>query len=345
MAVYKHKNGRWYYKLQIRGIRYHKAIPEAIDKKSAENAETKIKSELLSGRFDLIENKKEMTFFQLCDRFQEFAHNNRVNHAKDTGIVKKLKNFYGNCLLTDFVPFAVERYRTKRKKEGYKPATINKETGILRRMFNIAVDNGWMTTNCALKRFVKPMTVENAAVKILTTAEEQALLNACVGDCAYMRPIIMCALYAGLRKSEILTLKWANVDLEKGIITLLVQKNSKKSDIPMSGLLKAEFEKLHKNKTSAYVFVNPETNEPYVNIRKTYTKALRIAGITDFTFHALRHTACTRMLELGIGVDVVQEILRHSTPAITLAVYNHINQDRKFAAVQRLADYKKVQGL
>ena len=67
MTVYKHDNGHWYCRFQIRGKRYHQAIPEANDKKTAEKAEIKLKSEILSGRYDLIENKKEFTFHQLCD--------------------------------------------------------------------------------------------------------------------------------------------------------------------------------------------------------------------------------------------------------------------------------------
>lgn len=341
MTVKKHKNGRWYCRFQIRGKRYHEAIPEATDKKSAEKAEIKLKSELLSGRYDLIENKKEFTFFELCDKFEEYALNNRKNYSKDRGMVKKLKNFYGNCLLSSFDNFAVERYRTKRQKDNMKPATINKEIGILRRMFNIAIDNNWMLKNPALKRSVKPMVVDNTEKKIITAQEEERLLAACTGECAYLKPIILCALHSAMRKTEILSLEWKNVDLENRIITILVQKNRKKSYIPISNTLLKEFKKLYAKKSSKYVFVNPLTNQPYVNIRNTFNKVLKQANITDFTFHALRHTACTRLLEQGVSIDVVKEIMRHSNIQITLEVYNHINQQRKIEAINALENYGK----
>lgn len=341
MTVYKHNNGRWYYRFQIRGKRYHEAIPEATDKKSAEKAEIKIKSELLSGRYDLIEGKKELTFFQLCDKFEEYAENNRKNYQKDKGMVKKLKTFYGNCLLSKFDSSEVEKFRTKRKLDGMKPATINKEVGILRRMFNIAIDNGWMTKNPALKKSVKPMAVENTEKKVLTFEEEKRLLSACTGECAYLKPIIICALHSAMRKSEILGLEWKNVDLENRLITILVQKNRKKSYLPISETLLKELKKLHQQKSSKYVFVNPITNLPYVNIRNNYNKVLKQAKIADFTFHTLRHTACTRLLEKGVSIDVVKEIMRHSNIQITLDVYNHINQQRKFDAVKVLEIYGK----
>ena len=341
MAVYKHKNGRWYCKFQVRGKRYHLAIPEANNKKMAELFENNIRTEVLCDRFDFFQNKKEFTFHQLCDKFEEYAVNNRKNYAKDRGMIKRLKNFFGNCLLSNFDSFAIEKYRTKRKNDGKKPATINKEVGILRRMFNIAIDNGWMRKNPALKCAVKPMFVENTEKKILTIDEEKRLLSACKDDCEYIKPIIICALHTGMRKSEILNLKWQNVDLNNRLITILVQKNRKKSYLPISDTLAEELNKLYILKTSDYVFVNPLTNKPYVNIRNTYTKVLKQAKITNFNFHSLRHTACTRMLEKGVEIDVVKEIMRHSNISITLEVYNHINQDRKIEAIRVLNDYSK----
>jgi len=125
------------------------------------------------------------------------------------------------------------------------------------------------------------------------------------------------------------------------LITILVQKNRKKSYLPISDTLAEELNKLYALKTSDYVFVNPLTNKPYINIRNTYTKVLKQAKITNFNFHSLRHTACTRMLEKGVEIDVVKEIMRHSNISITLEVYNHINQDRKIEAIRVLNDYSK----
>ena len=339
MTVYQHKNSRWYCRFQIRGKRYHEALPEATDKKSAENAEIKLKSELLSGRFDLIENKKERTFFQMSDLFEEYAKNNRSNYDKDKGMVKKLKNFYGNKLLRDFTPQLVEKYRTKRIKENKKPATINKEIGILRRMFSLALDNSWIKSNPAVKKHIRPLNVENTLKRTLTVEEEIDIINACVDDLEYLKLVILFALHLGLRKSEILNLKWENIDLEKGQIAILIQKNRKKAFIPLSETLKKELKVLQKNAKTSYVIVNPLTNKPYKNIRNNYNKILGKANITNFTFHALRHTACTRLFELGVGIDVIKDIMRHSNISVTLDVYNHISQGRKTNAINLLENY------
>jgi integrase len=208
-------------------------------------------------------------------------------------------------------------------------------------MFSIAVDNDWLQKNPALKNSVPPLVVEQTEKRILTSIEENRLLSACTNECAYLKPIIICALHSAMRKEEILKLEWKNVDLDKRIITILIQKNRKKSYIPMSKTLTDELLKLYKERTSKFVFVNPITNLPYVNIRNNYNKVLKQAGISNFTFHTLRHTACTRLLEQGVPVDVVKEIMRHSNVQITLDVYNHINQNRKFDAINALENYGK----
>ncbi len=104
---------------------------------------------------------------------------------------------------------------------------------------------------------------------------------------------------------------------------------------------KKELLKLYKSRTSEYVIVNPLTNLPYKDIHRSYNKLLNKADIKDFTFHSLRHTACTRLIECGVPLDVVKDIMRHSDIAITLEIYNHINQDRKINAIKALENYGK----
>lgn len=108
MSVYKHKNGRWYYKFVIQGKQYHKAIPEAVDKKTAEIAEVRIKSDIFQGKYDLVENKGTQPFSVIVDMFIEYAKNNRTGWKNDMSEVNILKNFFKN---TSF-----KRYNTKKNR-------------------------------------------------------------------------------------------------------------------------------------------------------------------------------------------------------------------------------------
>lgn len=338
MTVYQ-KGKRWYFAFQIRGKRYHQAIPEATNKKMAEQAEAKVKAELLGDRYDLVDYKRQRSFFMLSDKFEEYVKINCKGFINDISAVKKLKNFFGDQKLTEITPFLIEKYRSKRKAAKMKPATINREIGVLRRMFSMAEKYKWIDTNPALKKFIKPLKVDNKKINVLTSEQVISLLNACTGDCLFLKPIILCALNTGMRKSEILKLEWKDVDIENKLITILTQKNGKKAEIPISTKLLMEFKKLRLKKSSKYVFVNPVTNSHYVNIRYSLIKVFSTAGIKNFTFHGLRHTACTRLIELGVELDVVREIMRHSNLNITLEVYNHINQKRKRNAIELLSNY------
>ena len=156
MSVYN-KNNRWYYNFQIRGERYHRAVPEATTRKMAEQAETKVKAELLGDRYDLVEYKKQETFFTLGERFEQYVKSNCKGYINDLSALKKLKEFFGDKKLKEFTPFIIEQYRQHRKKLGMKGATINREIGVLRRMMTMAENYGWIKYNPAVKRYIKPL--------------------------------------------------------------------------------------------------------------------------------------------------------------------------------------------
>lgn len=101
-----------------------------------------------------------------------------------------------------------------------------------------------------------------------------------------------------------------------------------------------EFLKLKENKSpnGDDVFVNPQTGTKYLRPEKSFNKAVKNAEVRNFRFHDLRHTAATRMTELGIDLAVVQEILGHSDIKTTMR-YAHPVPERKLKAIEALNDY------
>lgn len=229
MVVYQDKeNERWYFRVQIRGKRYHRAVPEATTRRDAEKAETIFKAELLQGRYGLADNKGEMLFDELKHVFIEYAMSNKRSWKGNVSCLNKLIAFFGGKRLKDITPFMIENYRAERKKfrkkdkSPLKNATINREIEVLRKMFNIAIDNDWLDENPCSAKKVKPFREDNKKERYLEPNEEARLLNVCIGEYAYIRPIIICALHTGMRKGEILNLKWDCVDIKNKYITLLV---------------------------------------------------------------------------------------------------------------------------
>lgn len=340
MSVYQNTNGRWYYKFVIRGKQFHKAIPEATNKRDAEKAEIRIKSELLQGKYDFVENKGTKPFSVMSELFKEYAKNNRRGWRNDFAMVKNLESYFDSFQIKDITPARIESYRKKRDKlDKMKPATINREIGIMRRMFALAIKEGLTDYNPCLAVNLKPLKVDNIKERFLTKKEEKVLLEKCVGENAYIKPMIICSLRTGMRVGEILDLKWKdNIDFKNGCINLLKTKNNKVRKIPISKELLKILEDLERDKISEFVFTNPKTGAGYYGVKKVFARVCKDANITDLTFHALRHTAATRMVAAGVDLVVVKEILGHADLKTTQR-YAHPVPERKLKAIEALENY------
>jgi len=181
---------------------------------------------------------------------------------------------------------------------------------------------------------------DNLRKRVLSLDEEARLLEC---SAYHLRPIILTALYTGLRKSEILSLVWKNVDFNNNIIIIpsFNNKSKKEKTVPLSSILrKLLLElKLKNNSVSEYVFLDEkETNMK--DIKTAFYNACRRSGIEGLVFHDLRHTAGTRMLESGVGIVEISDILGHSSIELTRKRYLHPNQSLR-DAVEKLANFNK----
>lgn len=141
--------------------------------------------------------------------------------------------------------------------------------------------------------------MHNQVERILTPEEEERLL-ACSPP--HLEPIIITALNTGMRKGEILSLRWEDVDLENNVITIRqeVSKSKKTRRIPINTTLrKLLLEQRLKSGGSLFVFLNSEGN-PYKRhdaVKGAYERTCKKSGIKGLRFHDLRHTFASRALE------------------------------------------------
>jgi site-specific recombinase XerD len=87
-----------------------------------------------------------------------------------------------------------------------------------------------------------------------------------------------------------------------------------------------------------FVFYNHETGKPFVDLKAGFALACRKAGIYDVSWHTLRHTFASRLLDRGVDIVTVQQLLGHSTVTVTMR-YSHTNLDSKKAAVAKLVSF------
>jgi len=249
---------------------------------------------------------------------------------RDELCLKHLISFFGDKKLSNIKPNDIDDYKSCRLNN-VKPATVNRELEVLRHMFNLAERwSRFFGKNPVSKSGL--LKVNNRIERILTYDEERMLLDAsptCLGN------IILCALNTGMRKGEIIGLKWNDVDLNNNIITInqTNSKSKKQRKIPINSVLRKLLLELKlQNLQPEFVFLN-SVNLPYKrqdSLNRIFQAALKKAKIKGFRFHDLRHTAATRMLENSGNIVAVKEILGHSSLDMTMR-YAHPNDSLKGA--------------
>jgi serine/threonine protein kinase len=220
-----------------------------------------------------------------------------------------------------------------RRFEGCGPATINRELGCLRHMFNMALK--WKKAQVNPVREVKFLKEPKEKDRILTEEEEVKLLEAVrTGHKSkHLEGIILTALNTGMRKGEILSLKWPNVDFKNGVITVEKTKNDDIRKIPMNQKLTEILEGVKKVSKSDYVF--SENGKPYLDVKTGWWTVLEKAGIENFTFHGLRHTFGSRLGMAGVDIKTIAELMGHKDIKMTMR-YSHPTPEHKRKAVETL---------
>ena len=165
------------------------------------------------------------------------------------------------------------------------------------------------------------------------TEEETWLLPHCGSN---LKPLVITALHTGFRKSELLSLRWENVDFRPRLIRVAAgyAKNTEVRSVPMNEVLTQTLQDSTLNQSTGPVFRNRQ-GQPYRDPDSVSATAVRRAGITDFTFRALRHTFASRLVMAGVDLATVKELMGRKHIAMTLR-YAHLTPGHKRAAVEVL---------
>jgi integrase len=201
--------------------------------------------------------------------------------------------------------------------------TVNKELRLLRRMFNVALQEEWLEKNpFARGDSLISSADETKRQRILNREEEQRLLALCVGKRrAHLRPLIICAVDTGMRWGEMNKLR--AVDLNFGTRVITIQATHTKTllrrRVKMTARVAAELQVLAKGKRPTQeIFTNGSVKHSWQWVR-------REAGLEDLRWHDLRHTNATR-IEKSKRVSIGQ-LSRHLGHSDSRSTERYINQD------------------
>ncbi|HWR89106.1 MAG TPA: site-specific integrase, partial [Dissulfurispiraceae bacterium] len=290
---------------------------------------------------------KNYTFNELADEYEKWCERQRSYRSKQ-GFLSQLRGAFGTLQLRHITTKLIEQFQSERLLKGNKkvkigvtewkhlpntPATVNRLVATLKHCIHKAYQ--WeMCHEETLKRVrqVKLLPENNKRLRYLSKKECMTLLSHCKD---YLKPIVMTALNTGMRKEEILSLKWDNVDMVHGFISLDRTKNGERREIPINETLTVTLKGLVRRIDVPYVFHDVSTGKRFKDIKKPFGTAMKKAGIVDFRFHDLRHTFASHLVMAGVDITTVSKLLGHKSLTMTLR-YSHLAPDHLSRAVNVL---------
>ncbi len=256
-----------------------------------------------------------------------------------------LKARFGPKALVDIrigdVDDLVEDLKAKRRK----PATINRYLALLRRMLNWAVEREYLDRTPfrrGSQAVIKLERENNRRSRRLAADEEKRLLN---GARPTTKALVIAALDTGMRRGELLSLRFGDVDFDRQVIQVRPEnaKSKKGRSIPIATTrLRAVLDWLRidaeggKKPDAAPVFSN-RVGEPLRDFRNEWLDALAAATITGLWFHDLRGEYASRLVERGVPLSQVRDLLGHAS-IVTTERYDRQRFEALAAAAKRLDD-------
>jgi excisionase family DNA binding protein len=322
---------RWSIDYRDRGKRIREVVKDAQTRGEALVALQSRVAESFNGRFNPVRRTEPMRFSRLAEIYlEDYAKTNKKSWICDSYALKAhLVPYFGGSRLEEITPLMIEQYRNERLRSVRKSST-NRETALLKVMFNLAITWGFASENPVLK--IKQYSEKgNVKERVLSEEEETRLLAAAA---PHLRPIILMLLNTGARRNEILTLKWNAVDLKQRTIRLTRLKGGQNPVVPLNERAFEVLTALRAKATSDYVFTGPK-GEPLATIRTAFTNACRRAEVDGLRLHDLRHTFASRLVKAHVDIITVQSLLGHVSVTTTQR-YTHTHEDQRRAAVAAL---------
>ena len=308
-------------------VRIRKSIGPT--KKLAEDALALVQADMVRGIYVSPDNEPEPcpTLTEFSERYLKYAREHKRSWKRDAGVLTKLNEYFGSIRLDQLTGWSVEEYKAHSSKT-VTHSTVNRELAVLKTMLTLARKWGVIAENPAAD--VSLYRETQRTFETLSEADEPALLEACA---PHLRPLVVVALNTGMRRGELLALKWEHVDLSKRLITITRSKSGKVRYIPINDTVCDALKGIDLPHTGAVFRFRgkPITS----NIRRAWEGAVKRVGTPRLRFHDLRHMFATRLVLAGVDLVTVKELMGHASITTTMR-YAHPTPESKRNAVALL---------
>ena len=328
MALFK-RDKVWWMRFTYKGKQIRKST-EVTEKKLAEKIYCKVMTEVSEGKWFEKPSGENVTFKEMMERYNKEYFSHLPSSEFCMSYFDGLVDFFGNHTLAKVTPRLVNEFKSKRKSEGIKPATINRQLTIGKRAFNIAIRE-WEW--CSENPFAKVSSEKGAGKRTrwLTFEEEKRLLPVCPD---WLKDFVVFAAWTGIREGNIINLKRNQADLQRRVIELGGTVNHRtKNDDPLVIPMNQKAFEIIDRKMSAKAngnnlfFTSPKGKQIRPNnLRREFRKALKDAGIENFRIHDLRHTYGTRLAQSGVDLYTIAKLLGQKDIRSTQRYAHHCTQ-------------------
>jgi len=302
-------------------------------KKLAKEYEQKLKNEIAERKMFPERFFPKIQFKDFVPEYLKKHASKKRKYRDYESICKKLVCFFGDFYLHGITRYQIETYYSSRC-QSVSVYMANREIAILKGIFTKAVDWGFLIKNPA-KGF--KLEKEKPRLRYLRDWEVSKLIESCSKEpkAPYLKPMVIVDLHTGLRKDEILSLKWEHVELERNILRVEDGKGGDMRFVPINETAKIQFFKLMDKRKGDYVF-HDKYGRRLMDIKRSFRSAVKRAGLENVRFHDLRRTFGTNCAFKNVPPKTLQKWMGHKSIETTMKYYVVSPDDYELEAIKRL---------
>jgi integrase len=315
MATFRKRSDKWQARVQRQG--YPDQCKTFFMRSDAEAWARKTEIELDQGILNSKANPNTL-LKELLVRYKcEVTSKKKFASVEEYRVTAWQKHPLANYAISKIKSSDIAQWRDEKIKLKKAPNTIRLDLAVLSHLFTVARNEwGFEGLSNPATHITLPKLPSGRTRRLLNGELDLILQNT---DSALLKPIVLLAVETAMRRSEITSLEWKNLNLNKKTILIPVTKNGEAREVPLSEIALTQI--LQMNRTQARIF-----NITSHAITIAFGRACKRSGINDLPFHSLRHEAISRFFEKGFSIAEVALISGHKTWSM-LRRYTHLKAE------------------
>jgi integrase len=276
---------------------------------------------------------------------------------------------FGKRALNEINAALIEHWRTTRLKDGRTIETVNRDVAVLKAALSKAVLWGFIEKH-PLEKLKLLKTDRSVKVRFLSSTEEVNLRENMIARetlikkqrasgnvwrkerhyelfpdlsqyefADYLRPMILLSINTGIRRGELFSLRWENVNFGHRILTVegAYAKSGKTRHIPLNSEALQILKEWEKQSVESELVFSNNDGKPFDTLKTAWKHLMEAAKIKKFRWHDMRHHFASKLVMAGVDLNTVRELLGHSEMTMTLR-YAHLAPEHKASAVEKLVN-------